>query len=376
MGASAARHDDARHRGGGTRRRLNSGRVVGSVETAALDVSAHDGVLSAVRAVTTLTGLFDNGTVLVGDARDLGGFIDGAKVITATDIGGSGWDVVTRSDDNRAGFAVLARNLPRWGDGDSQTLIISRRTFAYIDFKPTGGAVTFDLQSLGTHPSNETEITVQALGADGTPTVTVTAAFAAGALEADGLAVTVRAVDALGNAAEADTAFLLRNPGGAFEIVGSEIRVAAPGRLSHAATPEPPRPYPPGDTGVALGPRGGGATTGGLMQKSGRLTGGRTVVDPAAGVERMTVVRNALTGNDGALAGFYDASGGVPGPAEGGERSAIGRRRPGGCPLPRRSPVRQGRPIPKPSAWPRRCPACAVPRSRFRAAARLRWRRV
>lgn len=141
--------------------------AAGAVETAALALSSHDGQFSAVREVTTFEGLLDSGTRMLGNAFYYGGFTGGTKVITAANIGGSGWDVVAQTGDNRAAFNIKGRNLRPWGDGDSETLLLSGRNFDYIDFKPSGGAVTFDLGRFGIRPGTATDVYLQALDADG-----------------------------------------------------------------------------------------------------------------------------------------------------------------------------------------------------------------
>lgn len=164
---------------------------------------------------------------------------------------------------------------------------------------------------------------------------------------------------------DALTFTLESNPGNAFVIVGNELRLGPDADLSFARTPsltvvvrvsdadggsttqsivvqlqarpaEPPPPppapsapsappsapapswltdqtqapegaLPPGSSRVNFGPAGDG-TTGGQMQQNGRLTGAENTNDPTSGVAGMTIVRNAVTGNDGALSSFYGAS--------------------------------------------------------------------
>ncbi|MFA7431304.1 MAG: Ig-like domain-containing protein [Rhodospirillaceae bacterium] len=62
---------------------------------------------------------------------------------------------------------------------------------------------------------------------------------------------------------------------------------------------------PPGSTNVNFGPGAGDGTTGGAMQQSGGLTSGSNANDPSAGIDTLSIVRNAVTGNTNALAGFY-----------------------------------------------------------------------
>jgi hypothetical protein len=66
---------------------------------------------------------------------------------------------------------------------------------------------------------------------------------------------------------------------------------------------------------VNFGPTGDGTTWGGVVENGGSSSS--VIDDPSAGVEGMTIVRNAVTGNDAALNSFY-GSGRVSGGSDGG----------------------------------------------------------
>lgn len=135
-------------------------RQSGEIEAAAVDVGDYEGLL--VFAVESTDFAAADGSYIATLAS---GYTTPAT-LTASNVLGSGWDVVARSNDSTATFYLRGYNTSGWGDGDDKAFRLGGYD-STIDFLSNGGSFTFDLSTFRVRGSIATDMYVQALDVNG-----------------------------------------------------------------------------------------------------------------------------------------------------------------------------------------------------------------